>query len=495
MEMKQLYNKQKQLTVGDLWPENKKGLLGRPMSYSDSVKQPKPQGNNERSSPKLLQSSSGNREQIKLNTFERFRKERTKMKKSLDAMEDTYSNQKVNLDKIVSSKKKHLKELTSSINQWFFKDKSVKCKCQKIVHDDQSCFENVSNNIIDSIFTLNASIAEIKSRYNAMKKKNVILSDLLELEFINRRLTMQSGETLERSRKELKDHCIALQEKLDKVKEKLKEARNLQENSGESKQEEFMKNRVKMLMDQVESRVDDMKKIDEELDKARRSYDEKFSILENLHDQCKDIKKELSEAILNRRQFNLCLKENFSYDQRLREVLEERENVQYEYGAVMEDMTAMQTQFDIEEKNKEKFCMSIVALLNEGQQYRIELESIHARVNQMHSEIFVRHCFMHAKEAEIKELTEKCKELEEKILVNSCTEFSLKTTGEELQRKLTETLFDICFAISWFSVGEKSAAIDAECKEKKLGGTGNARSDSKEPSEYTENIEQESTND
>ena len=480
MEIKQLQGKQKQLTVGDLWPEHKKNMLERPMSYSDSVKQQKPQGNSsERSSPKAPQNVTGSREQLKLNAFERFRKERTKMKKSLEAMEEAYSKQKLHFDKVVSSKRKCIKEKTSLVNQWFFEDRSVRCKCQKVLHDEQSCFENVSNNIIDNIFTLNASICEMRCKHNALQSKNRILRDILNLIFRTGIVHDTSEESFHKSRRQLERCYKTLQEKLIGAEEKLEEARKLQEEAGNSRQEEFMKNRVKLLTEQVNSRIDDMKKIDEELDKAGKSYDEKYSVLEGLQEQCKDIKKELSEAILNRRQFNLCLKENFGYDQRLRDVLDEREKVQYEYGAVMEDMTAMQGQYDIEEKNKEKWCMSIVAHVNEGQQYRIELESMNARVNQMHSEIFVRHCFMHAKEIQIKELTERCKELEENILVASSTELALKSRGEELQKELTETLFDICFGISWLSVGEQ----EVDCLEL---FTQSAKTKLKEPCEYTE---------
>ena len=492
MEINQLHNRQTQLTVGDLWPENKKDLLARPMSYSDSVKQQKPHGSNERSTAKTSQKCTGHREQIKLNTFERFRKERTRMRKSLEDMEDTYSKEKVHLDKIVSSKKKSIKEATSMVNRWFFEDQSVRCKCQKSSHDEQCCFENASNNIIDGIFALNASMSAIKSRYIALQKKNQILRDLLDLEYGNECVVVTGEEDFTRCRRELQNQHKALEKKLDTAIERLEEARKLQEEAGNSRQEEFMRNRVKMLTEQVDSRVDDMKKIDEELAKARKSYDEKYNVLESVQEHCKDVKKELSEAILNRRQFNLCLKENFSYDQRLREVLEEREKVQYEYGAVMEDMTAMQSQYEIEEKNKEKWCMSIVARLNEGQQYRMELESINGRVNQMHSEIFVRHCFMHAKEIQIKELTDRCKELEEKMLVSSSTELSLKTGGEELQRKLTEILFDICFALSWKLVGEEEASGSQSVKT--LDQTVDIKTDSKKPCEYTDldKIEQES---
>ena len=492
MEMNQLHSRQKQLTVGDLWPENKRNLLVRPMSYSDSVKQQKPHGNGERSPAKTSQKCAGHREQIKLNTFERFRKDRTRMRKSLEDIEDTYSKQKVHFDKIVSSKKKSIKETTGMVNRWFFDDQSVRCKCQKNSHDEQSCFENVSNNIIDGIFALNASMSAVKSRYNALQKKNKILRELLDLECDNENVVGTGEEEFTKSRRQLQSQHKALEKKLDTAKERLEEARKLQEEAGNSRQEEFMRNRVKMLTEQVDSRIDDMEKIDEELAKARKNYEEKYTVLESLQEHCKDIKKELSEAILNRRQFNLCLKENFSYDQRLREVLEEREKVQYEYGAVMEDITAMQSQYEIEEKSKEKWCMSIVARLNEGQQYRVELESINGRVNQMHSEIFVRHCFMHAKEIQIKELTERCKKLEEKILASSGTELSLKTGGEELQRKLTEILFDICFAISWNSVGEEDASGSQFIKP--LNQAMDLKTDSKEPCEYTDldEIEQES---
>ena len=495
MEVKQLQSRsrQKQFTVGDVWPENKRSMLTRRMSYSESVKQPKRQGNNERSSPKTVQNNTGQREHVKLNAFENFRKEKLRLKKSLEVMDEDYKKLKENFDRMVSYKKRVIKEKNFLINQCFFKDNTIRCNCKKVLHEDKSCFENVSNNILDRIFALNGSMSIVKRKYEIMRKKNDTLKELLELEFGKASLKVGIEDDSRKTKKTLQECNENLKEDLVAAKNKLEEAVKLE--FGHTKQEDFMKNRVKMLTDQVESRLDDMTKIDEEIAKADKSYKEKYVVMDSLQEQLKDVKKELSEAILNRRQFNLCLKENFSYDQQLRQVLEERERVQYDYGAVMEEMTVLQNQFDVEEKNKEKWCMSIVAKLNEGQQNRMEYETINARINQLHSEIFVRHGFMHAKEIQINELTEKCKELEDKILVCNSTELSLKTECEEVQCKLRETLFDICFAMSWHFVGEENAS-DAELKSKVLSQKLNSKDEFKEPCEYIDldQIEQETSN-
>lgn len=493
MEVKQLQRRssQRQLTVGDVWPEVKKNILAKPMSYSDSVKQPKPQAHSEKNlliSPQRY--DHGSRESNKSNGFEHFRKEGLQLRKLLENMEEEYNKVKENFDQLVLNKKRSIKEKNAMINNYFTMDDLIKCSCEKDSHEEKSCFENVSNNILERILDLNSSMSQVRNKFIAMRKKNELLKDVFELEMDN-----GTGENDRKSRRSLEESYHQLQIEFLVSKEKLDKVRKLLENCGQSKQEDFMKNRVQMLTGQVESRRNDMKRINEEFIKAENCYNEKYNTLVSLCEQCKEIKKEISETILNRRQFNLCLKENFRYDCRLREVLEEREKIQYEYGAVMEDMTAMQNQFDIEEKSKEKWCMSLVARLNEAQQIRLEQDHVNGKMTQLHSEIFVRHGFIRSNELLIEELTNSCKDLEEKILVLSNTEMELRNRGEEWQRRLTETLFDICFAISWNSVEEEDGG-SAEWKSKLSSQSPVPRnSEYKEPCECIdlESIEQETS--
>lgn len=480
-------SKPKQLTVADVWPDEKKDLIARPMSYSESVKQSRPQVKGSSKTMKLNVKDQG---RSNMDAFEKFKIEQQRLRKSLADIREKYEKDRENLEVILSNGKKCIREKTRLLNQQFFTEKSIKCNCKRKSHEEKSCFENVSNNLVEKIFTLNSSILEISNRCSGMRRKNETLEEILALENASSNMgkkenTRKFRKHLEQDYEQLKNEHVLSKERLDKLKK-------LQEDYGQSKQEEFMKNRVKILTEQVESRINDMKRMDEEICKSEKCYNEKYRNLEKLCEQCKEIKKELSETILNRRQFNLCLKENFNYDQRLRDVLEERERVQYEYGAMMEEMTVIQNQFDIEEKKKEKFCMSIMARLNELHKIRADIENMNARINQMQSEIFVRNCYVHAKEIAIKELSDRCSEFENKILTSNDMESKLKKRGEELQCKLTDTLFEICFAISWHATEED--LHDAEFNGKLLGQKG--KCEFKEPCEYVDldNIEQESYN-
>eukprot|EP00795_Rhopilema_esculentum_P004762 gene4762-21065_t len=444
------------MKVGNVEEHKVVGSCLKPMSYSDSVKQATPRNGSDKDATRPVAVKT--KEQLKM--IEGLKREKEKLKKSLDIMKGEYGQLKTNYDEMVARKQEIIKEKVTSIKKCLLldvvdmnEDGDFVCKDSEKISFKRI---NVLNKSISTkIASTKESIEDLETNYLLMKERNERDKELIDLLTINWNITDRRE-----GRKKLEKIYEEKKIQLEDLEVEVAKARKLLEESGQTKQEDFMKKRIQQLKEQVESRISDVQRINEKLSETEKCYEERCVFLENLKGISRELRHDLSEPILNRRHFNLCLKENFNYDQRLREVLEERERVQFEYGAVMEELKNKREQYDTEEKTKEKLFMSIMTQLDEGQQYRIEHENIQARINQMHSEIFVRHGFMHAKENSIMDLTTRCNEMEIEIIEASRKELFLKEQTAELESKLTEILFDICFAISWDAVGNQKIVDD-----------------------------------
>ena len=438
------------MKVGNVEEHKIVGSCLKPMSYSDSVKQATPRNGSDKDATRPVAVKT--KEQLKM--IEGLKKEKEKLKKSLDIMKGEYGQLKTNYSEMVARKKEIIKEKVTSIKKCLLLDIDATEDRDLVCQDNaQISFKRINTlnrSISTKIASTKESIENLETNNLLMKKRNERDKELIDLLTINWNITDRR-----KGRKKLEKIYEEKKIQLKDLEVEVTKARKLLEESGQTKQEDFMKKRIQQLKEQVESRVSDVERINEKLSETEKCYEERCVFLENLKGISRELRHDLSEPILNRRHFNLCLKENFNYDQRLREVLEERERVQFEYGAVMEELKNKREQYDTEEKTKEKLFMSIMTQLDEGQQYRIEHENIQARINQMHSEIFVRHGFMHAKENAIMDLTTRCNEMEIEIIEATRKELFLKEKSSELEIKLTEILFDICFAISWDAVGQQ----------------------------------------
>lgn len=438
----------------------------KPMTYSESVK--KPRGPCRSMSVEALNVTAIKaKEQDQTHLIDRLVKDRDKLKKSLEIMKREYNKLKTNFDAVVLRKREVIKSKVATINDCLLLTIPIGCSCKENQHESSACVPAIkrmtalNENIVRKVISKRMALSEVREKYFVVMQRREKLKELVNL------LTTETGRSFPSSdkgrqmcdssggkgRKILEKQYKELKMKLESMRSELKEAKEIQQMRENPKHEDFIKDRIKLLTEQVESRKEAMTKMNEETSKAEFSYDEKYESFESLQEQLKEMKKELLEPVLNRRQFNLCLKENFAYNQRLTEVLEQRERVQFEYGTVMEEMKGLRNQSQAEEKTKERLFMHIMSLVEEGQQNKMEHEKIMARINQMHAEIFVRHGFMHAKQNTINELSELCYQLETQILACAEEENMATTRYRDLENKFTETLFDICFSMSWKSVG------------------------------------------
>ena len=458
----------------------------KPMTYSESVKKVKPRGPCKVEAPNVMAIKA--REQDQIHLIDRLVKDRDKLKKSLDIMKREYNKLKTNFDAVVLKKREVIKSKVATINDCLLLTIPITCSCKENQHESSACVPAIkrmtalNENIVRKVISRRMALSEVREKYFVMMQRREKLKELVNLLTTEtgrggstddkvRQICDSSGDKGRQTyhsidgkgRQCLQKQYKELKMKLQSIRSELKEAKEIQQMRENPKHEEIIKDRIKLLTEQVESRKEAMAKMNEETSKAEFSYDEKYKTFESLQEQLKEMKKELLEPVLNRRQFNLCLKENFAYNQRLTEVLEQRERVQFEYGTVMEEMKGLRNQNQAEEKTKERLFMHIMSLVEEGQQNKMEHEKIMARINQMHAEIFVRHGFMHAKQNTINELSEQCYQLETQILACGEEENMATTRYRDLENKFTETLFDICFSMSWNSVGGGNGDVVEGC--------------------------------
>ncbi len=442
----------------------------KPMTYSESVKQAKPR------IPPCNENKTSAKTKVKAKTAGKLAKERSELSLSMK-MKSQIEKTEASYDGLISEKEGIIRDYIDQINDHLLLLKPVYCHRKYCKHEQSNCvpaskkITELNDKIVRKVFILRNSINKLKDMVCVARERKERKRELVLL-FTKIKEENEDGMTVKYHRKYYERYYEKLKTELERLQREITQAEELCVCSGPLKAEEFMKNSIRTLGDNIKARTSALSEVECEINAEESVCEEKRNELNSLQEQIKKIRKEFSEPVINRLQYNLCLKENLKYDQDLGEIITERDAVQYQYGAIMEEYKALQCQLQSEENAKEKLFMEIMSQLEEGRNIEIEHEGIAARINQMHAEIAVRHGFMHARQKAIDDLCLECEELNKKLNAAIEEEDELKRKNKEIGEDLTNVLFDICFAISWKAADEELAA-----KEKEKNSKNNAFND------------------
>eukprot|EP00794_Sanderia_malayensis_P007715 gene7715-8554_t len=433
------------------------------MTYSESVKQAKPRLGSSPSNE--VQKTSQKTSMVK--AVANVTKEQNELDKAIDLTNAKLAKAKSIWDGRIAEKKQRIRDLIDQINDNLLLLKPVYCTRKNCKHDQPastSCvpaykkISELNEKMTRKVYNLRGSINKLKESIFIARQAKERKRDIVGL------FHAFGGEAVKNYRKY---HHERYHEKLAKEANDLEDelARNeeLCASSGPKQAEKFMKNCIKTLSDNVSARLAAISDMEAEIKTRQDEYEHQRSFLNALQDETKKMKKELSEPIINRVQYNLCLKENVKYNHDLAGILQERDAVQHMYGAAMEEFKMLECQLRDEENSKEKLFMDIMRQLEEKRNIELEHEAMVARINQMHAEIAVRHGFIHAKRNMVEGLSADCEKLNRELLVSVEEEGELKRENKSVSEGLTDTLFDVCFSMSWMEVGEE---MESQMKDK-----------------------------